>query len=98
MRAPLCMSQTEADLWAEMDRRDRMIGHRNRLEGTPCQDCNAVFAAEMRLVGTCDGKYPGEKGFIDPQRPWKHPTEEARLEARRRTSRESWQRRKAATA
>jgi hypothetical protein len=92
------MSDAEFDLWAEMDRRDRMIGHRKAPEGSPCQDCNAAFAKEMRAIGRCDGKYPGEVGFVDPQRPWKHPTEAARLEARRRTSRESYLRQKAATA
>ena len=90
VRTPACMSQAEADLWAEMDRRDRLIGHRNRSEGNPCDDCVPAFAAEQRARGCCDGHYPGEADYIGP-RCW-YPTEEQRQAARRRTLRESSQR------
>ena len=93
---PACMSDADYALWLKAELAYRSFGNRARRArepGSPCQDCNAAFAAEMRRQGTCDGLYPGEPGYSEPgMRYWAYATEEERIAARRRTGRESSQR------
>ena len=86
-RFPLCMSIGDADLWWQADALIR--GERTHAV-SPCDDCCRPFAEMKRAEQSCDGHYPGERGPAPvPTRPWGYVTEEERLEARRRTWRDS---------
>lgn len=49
-----CMSASELAMWIDANER---AGGYNRA-GSPCDDCPAGHALEMRAVGLCDG-HPG---------------------------------------
>jgi hypothetical protein len=89
---------TDADyaLWLAADTTVRSIGNRKGTMGTPCEDCCAAFALEMRAEGRCDGHFPGEVpvGEFDrlPSGHYGYTSEEARQEARRASWRVSRQR------
>jgi hypothetical protein len=52
MSRPACMSDREWRAWLEANERLLSI-YRSE---SPCRDCTAAFAAEMRHVGRCDGE------------------------------------------
>jgi hypothetical protein len=82
---PRCMTPREIEAWWAADRLIR--GERTHAV-SPCSDCSRLFAEGMRMVNRCDGLYPGEMG-PEPVRVWAYATEADRLEARRRTWRDS---------
>jgi len=56
MTRPACMDADEHAAWTETAE-GRTPGLRVMVRvKTPCVDCTAEFAAEMRAVGRCDGK------------------------------------------
>jgi hypothetical protein len=87
-----CMTDDERELWG--------------CPTPPCVDCPIAFAADMRLVGRCNGSpriaLPAPLLPAGPKRLWiggrghGYATEAERLEARRRTWRESSRRRRLA--
>jgi hypothetical protein len=97
---PPCLNPDEAALWYDAERRYRSFGNqrvrRSQEMSSPCHDCTVAFATEMRALvpSRCNGRYPGEDGYVEPRsRWWSYGTEEERTEARRRSQRESWHRR-----
>ena len=95
---PRCMTPAEIDAWW---RANRTIRNQERTAVSPCQDCSHIFAETMRMVGRCDGTYPGERGPAPEPTPihsWAYATEEERIAARRATWRLSNSRRRAAMA
>ena len=52
MRKPLCMSGTEYARWLEAAEAS--------WASSPCVDCLAGFALEMRQIGACDGRPGGQ--------------------------------------
>ena len=55
MRRPLCMDEDDYRGWQEANDRIVTLGARAT---TPCRDCTAEFAREMRAEDRCDGE-PG---------------------------------------
>ena len=92
---PRCMTPAEIDAWW---RANRTIRNQERTAVSPCQDCSRIFADTMRMVGRCDGRYPGEITAPEDEdrrsRAWAYPSEEERLEARRASWRASQARRR----
>ena len=57
---PRCMTPAEIAAWW---RTNRSITSYQDRDDSPCRDCSRAFANGMRLVGRCNGSYPGE--FVD---------------------------------
>ena len=84
MRRPACMDDAEWELWRRAS--DAALIHRIV---SPCVECLPDFAAEMRVIGRCDGT-PGDP-FVPVElagRGVRYPTAEARVLALRQTWRE----------
>jgi len=60
-RRTACMEDDEWAEWATLN--ERLEPARARAE-SPCEDCNASFAAEMTAIGRCDGALP--RNLIPP--------------------------------
>lgn len=88
-RRPLCMTGHEWEAWAEA----RALTIRGPM--SPCGDCLPQFAHEMKRIGACSG-VPGRRMLPTFARPKVYATEAERIEARRRTWRESAARRRRA--
>ena len=56
-RRPACMDEGEFERWREANRSTALRG-RTHEAISPCEDCTAAFAQEMRDQGRCDGQ-PG---------------------------------------
>ena len=101
-REPRCMTPAEITAWW---RTNRSITSAPDRDDSPCRDCSQLFANGMRIVGRCNGSYPGENG-PEPEKgkrttwhpTWAYPSEEERVEARRASWRSSQARRRMATA
>jgi hypothetical protein len=59
---PLCMDDTEYDLWQAAN---RSITAASVRATRPCSDCPLAFYEEMRAAGTCDG-VPGMRVRREP--------------------------------
>ncbi len=72
-------------------RTNRSITSYQDRDDSPCRDCSRAFANGMRMVGRCNGSYPGEITAPEPEptRAWAYGTEEARIAARRASWRAS---------
>ena len=68
MRRPLCVTDPEWELWRAFE---EAVPWPSQRSNSPCRDCPATFAAEMRAVHRCDGS-PGMTGAL------KEPTEQRR--------------------
>ena len=82
---------------------NRLIKSTQYTSESPCHDCSRIFAETMRLVGRCNGRFPGEivgpVGELVKLRNgyWGYSNPEDRLAARRATWRRSVQRQRTAT-
>lgn len=53
MTRPACMSEDEHAAW--LDANESVMATRSKAS-SPCVDCTPAFAAEMRLIDSCDGE------------------------------------------
>jgi hypothetical protein len=89
------MTPAEIAVWWRTNRSITAAADR---DDSPCRDCSQLFANGMRLVGRCNGSYPGEITAPEPpgrSRAWAYVTEDERIEARRRSWRGSSRRQRA---
>ncbi len=75
MTKPVCMSADEYIAWSDANLRVLAVSQQ---ASSPCHDCPASFALEMREVDRCDGHPRGYQGDDDPSHPMTFPQQRSR--------------------